>query len=93
MELLPLSSRFSGHKLLRLDLGKYVLPETAKMNAHENHLLGELYERSFDEIDDEEDVDEISDKPDTSYSYDAYDKEEILDLEDVIDEEEVSDDE
>lgn len=44
MELLPLSSRFSGHKLLRLDLGKYILEETEDMNAHDNHLLGELYE-------------------------------------------------
>ena len=49
MSLLPLSSRFSGHMLLRLDLGKYVLPETTQMDAHENHLLGELYENSFDE--------------------------------------------
>ncbi len=48
MELLPLSSRFSGHKLLRLDLGKYILPETEKMNAHENHLLGELYEEPIE---------------------------------------------
>ena len=44
MELLPLSSRFSGHTLKRLDLGKYVLAETENMNAHKNHLLGELYE-------------------------------------------------
>lgn len=44
MELLPLSARFSGHKLLRLDLGKYIIPETENMKAHENHLLGELYE-------------------------------------------------
>ena len=44
MELLPLSARFSGHKLLRLDLGKYILPETETMKAHENNLFGELYE-------------------------------------------------
>lgn len=48
MELLPLSSRFSGHKLLRLDLGKYILPETENMKAHENNLLGELYEDPID---------------------------------------------
>ncbi len=45
MELLPLSSRFSGHTLKRLDLGKYVLAETENMKAHKNHLLGELYEK------------------------------------------------
>ncbi len=44
MELLPLSSRNSGHKLLRLDLGKYLLEETENMNAHTNNLLGELFE-------------------------------------------------
>jgi len=44
MELLPLSARFSGHKLLRLDLGKYIIPETENKQLHENHLLGELYE-------------------------------------------------
>jgi len=48
MELLPLSSRFSGHTLMRLDLGKYVLSETADMKAHSNHLLGELYEKPID---------------------------------------------
>lgn len=48
MQLLPLSSRFSGHKLLRLDLGKYILPETEEMTAHENHLLGELYEDTLE---------------------------------------------
>lgn len=48
MELLPLSARFSGHKLLRLDLGKYVIPETENMKLHENHLLGELYEDAID---------------------------------------------
>ncbi len=48
MELLPLSSRFSGHFLKRLDLGKYVLPETENMNAHRNHLLGELYEETVE---------------------------------------------
>lgn len=47
MELLPLSSRFSGHTLMRLDLGKYVLSETADMNAHGNNLLGELYEKTI----------------------------------------------
>ncbi len=49
MELLPLSARFSGHKLLRLDLGKYIIPETEKAKLHENHLLGELYEDTLDE--------------------------------------------
>ncbi len=48
MELLPLSARFSGHKLLRLDLGKYILPETENMKAHENNLLGELYEKPLE---------------------------------------------
>ncbi len=49
MELLPLSARFSGHKILRLDLGKYLLEETEQMHAHENHLLGELYEDVLDD--------------------------------------------
>ncbi len=44
MELLPLSSRNSGHKLSRLDLGKYLYADTEDAHAHENHLLGELYE-------------------------------------------------
>lgn len=44
MELLPISSRNSGHKLLRLDLGKYLFEETEDTTAHTNHLLGELYE-------------------------------------------------
>ena len=48
MELLPLSARFSGHKLLRLDLGKYIIPETENSALHENHLLGELYEEPID---------------------------------------------
>lgn len=92
MELLPLSSRFSGHKLLRLDLGKYILPETAKMNAHDNHLLGELYESSFIEAEDNDsDADEISDKVNKSYNDDASYKEEVLDLDDIIDEDDVSD--
>ncbi|MBQ8502795.1 MAG: LicD family protein [Clostridia bacterium] len=49
MELLPLSSRNSGHKLLRLDLGKYLFAETENMKAHENNLLGELYEEPVSE--------------------------------------------
>lgn len=44
MELLPLSSRNSGHKLLKLDLGKYLYADTEKAQAHSNHLLGEIYE-------------------------------------------------
>lgn len=44
MELLPISSRNSGHKLLRLDLGKYLFEETENMAAHENNLKGELFE-------------------------------------------------
>lgn len=48
MELLPLSSRFSGHSLKRLDLGKYVMNETENMKAHTNHLLGELYENTLE---------------------------------------------
>ena len=93
MQLLPLSSRFSGHKLLRLDLGKYVLPETANMITRENHLLGELYERSFDEIDDEDEgADKKLDKADKSYRFDSYYKEEVLELDDIVDDDEVSDD-
>lgn len=48
MELLPLSSRFSGHTLLRLDLGKYILPETENIKAHKNNLLGELFENTIE---------------------------------------------
>ncbi len=48
MELLPLSSRSSGHSLKRLDLGKYVMNETENMKAHSNHLLGELYENTLE---------------------------------------------
>ena len=44
MELLPLSSRNSGHKLLKLDLGKYLFADTEKSEAHANHLLGEMFE-------------------------------------------------
>ncbi len=47
MELLPLSARNSGHKLKRLDLGKYLFEETEGQTAHENELLGELYEKSI----------------------------------------------
>ena len=44
MELLPLSSRNSGHKLLKLDLGKYLFADTEKSEAHSNNLLGEMFE-------------------------------------------------
>ena len=44
MELLPLSSRNSGHKLLKLYLGKYLFADTEKSEAHSNNLLGEMFE-------------------------------------------------
>lgn len=44
MELLPLSSRNSGHALSRLDLGKYLYSETEQAHTHEIDLDGELYE-------------------------------------------------
>lgn len=44
MQLLPISERLSDHKFMRLDLGKYLYPETQDMNAHSANLAGELYE-------------------------------------------------
>ncbi len=44
MQLLPISERFSDHKFMRLDLGKYLYPETEDMKAHSNNLDGELFE-------------------------------------------------
>ncbi len=49
MELLPISSRNSGHKLLRLDLGKYLYEKTENMQAHENNLVGELFEKPLND--------------------------------------------
>lgn len=45
MELLPISSRKSGHNLKRMDLGKYLFAETENMPSHVNDLRGELYEK------------------------------------------------
>ena len=53
MELLPLSSRNSGHKLLKLDLGKYLYADTEKSTAHSNNLLGEMYEEPLRRMIDE----------------------------------------
>ena len=45
MELLPISSRKSGHNLKRMDLGKYLFAETENMTSHVNDLNGELFEK------------------------------------------------
>lgn len=45
MELLPISSRKSGHNLKRMDLGKYLFADTQDMPSHVNDLRGELYEK------------------------------------------------
>lgn len=49
MELLPISSRKSGHSLKRMDLGKYLFAETENLPSHVNDLRGELYEKPVDE--------------------------------------------
>lgn len=49
MELLPISSRKSGHNLKRMDLGKYLFAETENLPSHVNDLRGELYEKPLDE--------------------------------------------
>lgn len=45
MELLPLSSRNSGHALARLDLGRYLYKDTEAMPIREVDLNGELFEK------------------------------------------------
>ncbi len=64
MELLPLSSRNSGHALARLDLGKYLYKTTENMPIREVDLKGELFEKlvfeNADEGMDENFLDEIS---------------------------------
>lgn len=45
MELLPISSRKSGHNLKRMDLGRYLFEKTENMPSHINDLNGELYEK------------------------------------------------
>ncbi len=45
MELLPLSSRNSGHALARLDLGRYLYKDTENMPVREVDLNGELFEK------------------------------------------------
>ncbi|MBR5826619.1 MAG: LicD family protein [Clostridia bacterium] len=49
MELLPISSRKSGHSLKRMDLGKYLFAETENLPSHINDHRGELYEKPLDE--------------------------------------------
>ena len=49
MELLPISSRKSGHNLKRMDLGKYLFAETENLPSHVNDLRGELYEKPLGE--------------------------------------------
>lgn len=48
MELLPISSRKSGHNLKRMDLGKYLFAETENLPSHVNDHRGELYEKPLD---------------------------------------------
>lgn len=64
MELLPLSSRNSGHALARLDLGKYLYKDTENMPVREVDLNGELFEKAVFENEkggmDENFLDEIS---------------------------------
>lgn len=43
MNLLPYSSRNSGHTLVRLDLGKYLFKTTENQDVSKNDLQGELY--------------------------------------------------
>ena len=47
MELLPLSSRNSGHALSRLDLGKYLYDETSDIKVHAKNTKGELFEKTI----------------------------------------------
>ena len=48
MELLPISSRKSGHNLKRMDLGKYLFAETESLPSHINDLRGELFEKPLE---------------------------------------------
>ncbi len=46
MSLLPISARTSVHSVVRIDLGKYILPDGEKIkNLHKEDLRGELYEK------------------------------------------------
>ena len=45
MELLPLSSRNSGHALARLDLGKYLYEHSENYPTRDANLTGEIYEK------------------------------------------------
>ena len=64
MELLPLSSRNSGHALSRLDLGKYLYDHTEDYPIRDVNLEGEIYEKPvYDTEDtgmDENFLDELS---------------------------------
>ncbi|MBQ4348372.1 MAG: LicD family protein [Clostridia bacterium] len=64
MELLPLSSRNSGHALARLDLGRYLYKDTEGLPVREVDLNGELFEKPVyvnpDDGMDENFLDEIS---------------------------------
>ena len=64
MELLPLSSRNSGHALSRLDLGKYLYEHTEDYPIREVNLEGEIFEKPvYDTEDtgiDENFLDELS---------------------------------
>lgn len=44
MQLLPLSSRNSGHALSRFDMGKYLFSDTQQLPVRPVDLLGEIYE-------------------------------------------------
>ena len=52
MELLPLSSRNSGHALSRLDLGKYLYEHTENMPVREVDLEGEIFEKPIYDTED-----------------------------------------
>lgn len=49
MQLLPLSSRNSGHALSRFDLGKYLYDDNGDQPYHEIALQGEIYEKPAEE--------------------------------------------
>jgi lipopolysaccharide cholinephosphotransferase len=50
MELLPISSRKSGHNIIKLDLGKYLLKDSENKNFHELDPRGELFECKSSEL-------------------------------------------
>lgn len=52
MELLPLSSRNSGHALARLDLGKYLYEHTENYPIREVNLEGEIFEKPIYDTED-----------------------------------------